>query len=159
MAKPMTGMEKRKATVDRRIALQMDTFIEAYGRWGTIKKACEVAKMSRTTFLAWIEDDRNGFRNRFADAKADFADEVEQTLFDQIKQPKPNPLLLIFANKAHKPDKYRDSARPTDVANASIDLIKEIRKQARQERRDSEAIEIEGEFRELPDSKNEQDAQ
>ena len=43
-----------------------------------------------------------------------FADWIESVLFSRLKDPKCNPLLIIFAMKAHKSSKYRDDAKPVD---------------------------------------------
>ena len=55
-----------------------------------------------------------GFRHRFEHAKHEFREDLESIMFNRLEDPKCHPVLLIFALKAHWPDKYRDVALDTD---------------------------------------------
>ena len=48
-------------------------------------------------------------RQRFERAKHEFRESLESIMFRRLEDPKGHPVLLIFALKAHWPDKYRET--------------------------------------------------
>jgi hypothetical protein len=98
--------------------MAQERFLDAYAEHGSITAACRVADLSRDTAHRWRNEDRNGFRRRYEDAQHTFREEkLEAAMFRRIFDPTGNrgsDILLMFALKAHWPDKYKDTAQPTD---------------------------------------------
>ena len=107
------------------VKARQDAFLEAYDKYGTIKHACNEIRIDRSTVTSWRNRDVNGFAARMNDARDDFAEEIEYTLFQRAKDPKCNPILVMFALKGLKPDKYRDNTVVTD--DTAKDVLKELR--------------------------------
>ena len=111
---------KQQQTFDRQ-----ETFLAAYRINGTIRTAAKEAEVHRVTVGRWLDSDTQGFRTRFNDAKYDFREDLEESaLLWRLREPNCPPLLVIFALKAHWPDKYRDDVKPAD--SAASDLIRKL---------------------------------
>ena len=107
------------------IKARQDLFLEAFEELGTITHACKKTGIGRSTYKRWKRDDKFDFITRFNDVKDDFAEEIEQTLFQRAKDPKSNPVLLIIALKGLLPDKYKDNAQIND--DTAKDIMKELK--------------------------------
>ena len=97
---------------------RQERFLVAYAEQGTITNAATLANVHRDTVHAWRNEDRYSFRRRFENAQHVFREvKLERVMFDRISEPAGNrgsDILLIFALKAHWPERYRDDARPAD---------------------------------------------
>ncbi len=129
MPKPkvkVNGNRGGNHTRDGLLKRQAD-FLKAYREVGTITHASKIANIDRNTVTKWDKLDYEGFRERFAEAKEEFADSLEQMAFQRIQQQKPtdNPVLLITLLNAHKPDKYRPKA--VDVDETARFILLELR--------------------------------
>ena len=102
------------------VIARQQAFLEEFDKRGTIKHACRAVGISRDTYRRWRKEYVNGFDELFSDIRDDFADEVELNLFQRAKDPDCNPVILIFALKGLKPDKYRDNAVVADESAKSI---------------------------------------
>lgn len=89
---------------------RQEAFLKAFSRRGTILRASKDVGITRQCAQRWWSDDVYGFRERLAGATADHSDRLEEKLFEQtLETEKPNPILLIFALKGAKREKYGDS--------------------------------------------------
>ena len=101
-------------------------FLREYKRLGTIVKASEATKIGRGTHYAWCRDDAE-YKAQFQDTKEDFAETVENVLFDRVlTDPKCAPVLVIFALKGLMRDKYGD--KPMEVAGEEEDLFARLQR-------------------------------
>ena len=116
--------EERK----RDAAKRKDIFQSAYEEWGTIKKACEVAGISRGTYKDWHKTDIE-FVKQFEFMKESFAESLEVLALERVQNPDKNrgsDVLLLGLLNANMPAKYRPSiAIDQDSAK---ELISEWRK-------------------------------
>lgn len=96
-------------------------FKNAFKKLGTIVKASEATGIARATHYQWCRDDAE-YKNTFHEAQADFAETVENVLFDRVLNDKKcAPVLVIFALKGLMRDKYGD--KPMEVAGEDEDLF------------------------------------
>jgi hypothetical protein len=103
---PPTLSSREKATWDRQ-----ERFLVAYSRVGSIRQAAPAASIERTAVWLWQKAGNFGFNGRFQNAKAQFAESLEEIMFERIRDPQGNrgsDVLLIFALKAHHRAKYGD---------------------------------------------------
>ena len=107
------------------IKARQDLFLSAFEEYGTIARACEETGIGRSTYKRWKRDDKFDFISRFNDVKENFAEDIELTLFQRAKDPKSNPVILIFALKGLLPDKYKDNAQVND--ETAKDIMKELK--------------------------------
>ena len=115
------------------------SFLAVYGKMGVIKRACKVAGVGRTTHYEWMEANPE-YRRAFEAAQEDAADSLEAEVYRRavkgVRKPvgwykgvaggyvrEYSDLLLMFALKALRPEKYRERV---DVRGtlASIDLTR-----------------------------------
>ena len=95
---------------DLAMKARQDAFLTAFATYGVVSKAAKEADVHRHTVSRWFDSDRDGFRQRLIDATAEHSDKLEAKLFNQVlDRENPNPILLIFALKGAKRDKYGDS--------------------------------------------------
>ncbi len=97
-----------------------EAFLRAFAGAGTVLSAAETARVDRGTVYRWLDGDVYEFRRRLELAKDNFADKVENVLFHEVFSEKPNPLLVIFTNKAHNRAKYGDSITVTNDRAAEL---------------------------------------
>jgi hypothetical protein len=107
------------------VKARQNMFLEAFDKHGTIKHACMETKIRRETVARWKREDVFGFVDRFDDAKEDYAEIIENVVFERAKRADCNPILQIFVLKALKPDKYRDQPVITD--DVAKDVMKDLR--------------------------------
>jgi len=124
--KPIDG--RSRATLDA-----MDRFLQAYRLVGTATHACEAAGVAVGTYDAWNNNDLHGFVKRLAQAKMDFASDLERQMFERIQAQKPgdNPTLLIFALKGHLRAKYQDNYESDDTDAQARTLFDELKRRAK----------------------------
>ena len=104
------------------VIARQNYFLRAYAEYGTITAACKSINIPRKTAHRWVAGDMEGFRDRFQEAREEFADSLEQMAFERLKQqgPRDNPVLLITMLNAHKPNKYRPQSSTDDESARRI---------------------------------------
>ena len=107
---PETSHLQGAGVVDRQ-----GRFLTAFAHHGTITYAAKEIGIDRRTVQLWFDNDSYDFRTRMAQATAEHSDRLEARLFQQtLDVDKPNPILLIFALKGAKRDKYGDHVTVTN---------------------------------------------
>lgn len=105
-----------------RVAIRQQAFLDAYEVYGTVLKACEVAKVPRSEHYRWLKNPRYAERFRAAEEHAVQALETEARRRAMVGNDKPvfyrgqpvaqvrefSDALMIFLLKAKRPDVYRD---------------------------------------------------
>ena len=111
-------------------------FLSAYEEWGTIKKACEVAGISREGYKNWHTGDLE-FVKQLEFMKESFAESLEVLALERVQNPDKNrgsDVLLLGLLNANMPAKYRPSiAIDQDSAK---ELITEWRKASQSVKKD-----------------------
>ena len=108
-------------TLTKRIMRErQDRFLAAYGDAGTVRDAAKAAGIHRDTAYSWYESNALDFQHRMDNARLDFGEKCESVLFHDIFGPKPNPILVIFTNKAHNRAKYGDALNVTNDKAAEL---------------------------------------
>ena len=121
-------------TTDRRIYDTQTRFLEEYQKCGTIKTAARAANISRETVRLWQRGSKLGFDDRFEASKETFRESLEEIMFERLKDPKTHPVLLIFALKAHHPDKYRDVVvMENDLGQRVISTLRDLQRRDQEE--------------------------
>ena len=151
-------------TQRERVAIRQQAVLEAYEIYGTVVKACEVARVARSEHYRWIRNKRYAARFREAEEHAIQALETEARRRAMVGIEKPifykgqaiahihsfSDGLLMFLLKAKRPDIYRDrgpngsgpaeppSPPPTD-ARVPTRLSRDLLEQALVELTDAES--------------------
>ena len=108
---------------------RQDAFIEGFLEYGTIRNGCKVARIDRKTVHRWNTGD-DAFADRFADAKKEFGEKLEEVIVGIVLDPeavKKSPILAITLLNANLPEKYRPTAGMVQEDTAR-ELIQEWRK-------------------------------
>ena len=109
-------------TQRQRVAIRQQAVLEAYEIYGTVAKACEVARVARSEHYRWLRNRRYAARFREAEEHAIQALETEARRRAMVGIEKPifykghavtyvrafSDGLLMFLLKAKRPDIYRD---------------------------------------------------
>ena len=151
-------------TQRERVAIRQQAVLEAYEIYGTVVKACEVARVARSEHYRWLRNKRYAARFREAEEHAIQALETEARRRAMVGIEKPifykglaiahihsySDRLLMFLLKAKRPDIYRDrgpsgpgpaaspSPPPTD-ARVPTRLSRDLLEQALVELTDAES--------------------
>jgi hypothetical protein len=107
-------------------------FLATYEEWGTIKRACEVADITRKTYKNWLFRDA-AFSSDMAEARRAFGEMLEGIALERVMNPdkgKGSDLLLLGMLNANMSEKYR----PTMALNedSAREVISELRKISRE---------------------------
>ena len=115
-------------------------FLECYREMGVIRRACKVAKVGRSSHYEWMEANPE-YRRAFEDAQEDAADSLEVEVYRRavkgVKKPvgwykgvaggyvrERSDLLLMFALKALRPEKFRERVDVRGVlAHLDVSLL------------------------------------
>ena len=118
------SLEREHGSAQSRKAI----FLAAYEEWGTVKKGCEAAGVTRHAYGRWTQRDPDFMRSVDL-MKQSFAESLEAIALDRVKNPDKNrgsDVLLLGLLNANKPAKFRPSvAMDQDSAK---ELITEWRK-------------------------------
>jgi hypothetical protein len=129
---PGKSNAQRKEDGDKRKAI----FLEAFEEWGTIKKGCEAAGVTRMAYGWWLKTDPD-FAKSVDLTRQSFSESLEMLALDRVKNPDKNrgsDLLLLGLLNANMPAKYRPSvALDQDSAK---ELITEWRKASQSAKKD-----------------------
>jgi hypothetical protein len=108
-------MPSSKNRVQSKLSRQ-ETFLKSFAVTNSVRKSAEKAGITRDSHRNWIRNDKDDFRTRFADAKEDFKEYLQDMMLDRVKAQKPgdNPVLLIAMANANIPEKFRPSTIVTD---------------------------------------------
>jgi len=85
----------------------------AFGVAGTVKGACEAAKIGRRTWYDWMEADPS-FAARVVDLTEEVTDELEEEAIARAKSG--SDTLIIFLLKSRRPGQYRERQEVTVVS-------------------------------------------
>lgn len=96
-------------------------FLTAYSQTGGIKRSGLAARCAPSCHYYWMDTDPD-YVEAFAQAQAMVGDMLEEEAIRRAMEF--SDTLLIFALKAHKPDKYREQSK-TDV-NVTVRLESSI---------------------------------
>ncbi|MEM7812576.1 MAG: hypothetical protein AAF532_13970 [Planctomycetota bacterium] len=99
-------------------------FIGAYVQHGTVRKAAEIAGVSRNTHSRWVKE-RPDYAEAFRDAVEDFADHWEEEAKRQAFGEEGSPKLIEFMLKALRPEKYRERVDVTRREDTLAGLTEE----------------------------------
>ena len=108
------------------VKARQDAFIAAYGECGSIRAACQASEVSRSAYYGWMNNNVQGFKEKFATARDMFREMLQDIAVERVKTQKPNdnPVLLIALLNAHYPELYKKDAQ---VTNAGKEIMEEIR--------------------------------
>jgi len=105
-----------------------EIFLSAFGEWGTIRKGCDAARITRETYAWWHKNDAD-FAKRVDLMRQSFAESLEAIALDRVKNPDKNrgsDVLLLGLLNANMPAKYRPSVAVDQ--DSAKELITEWRK-------------------------------
>jgi hypothetical protein len=71
-------------TFDQNVERNQSRFLALFPSIGTISKTCELVGLTRETIQQWCRSDRNGFRDKLADAKLQFSEYLENLALQRI---------------------------------------------------------------------------
>ena len=131
----MTPAKAPATNRDDAVKARQGAFLEAYAKVGNITESAALAGHDRAQVYRWSEADLHGFRERFHNAKERYADKLERLMHERLADPAGNrgsDVLLIFALKAVRREKYGDNGQPDD--EAARELIRELRALQRRNR-------------------------
>ena len=103
-------------------------FLAAYEEWGTVKKGCEAAGVTRHAYGRWTQRDPD-FSKSVDLMKQSFAESLESIALDRVKNPDKNrgsDVLLLGLLNANLPAKFRPSIAVDQ--DSAKELITEWRK-------------------------------
>mgnify|MGYP003140936028 CR=1 FL=1 len=103
-------------------------FLAAYEEWGTVKKGCEAAGVTRKAYEKWNERDPD-FTRSVDLVRQSFAESLEAIALERVKNPdksRGSDVLLLGLLNANMPAKYRPSVAVDQ--DSAKDLIREWRK-------------------------------
>jgi hypothetical protein len=102
-----------RATYDAKTLARQDAFLIAYAKLGNVSEAAHaVPNLHPETAYEWIREDTLGIRDRYQVAHREYADWLEATVRKRLEEPQFNgrlgsDVLLIAANNAHNPERWR----------------------------------------------------
>jgi hypothetical protein len=105
-----------------------EIFLEVFEEWGTVKKGCEAAGVTREAYSWWNKTDPD-FAKRVDLTRQSFAESLEAIALDRVKNPDKNrgsDVLLLGLLNANLPAKYRPSVAVDQ--DSAKELITEWRK-------------------------------
>jgi hypothetical protein len=103
----------------KEIEARQAAFLKAYGEVGTVRKACLLTEVGRSTVGNWQSMDILNFKAKIATAREMFRELIQDTMWERVKEQKPsdNPVLILALINAHWPEKYK-----RDAAGASAEV-------------------------------------
>lgn len=110
---------------------KQQAFLVAYEEWGTIRKACEIAGITRAGLWHWQQDPE--FARQADYARQSFAESLEGLALERVRNPDKNrgsDVLLIGLLNANMPQKYRPQFAMSE--DSAKELILEWRKAAKE---------------------------
>ena len=116
-------------TRQKRTWQSQERFLGHYASLGNVSAAAAGAGIDRTLPYLWEKQDRLGFKARWEAARQTFADALETTMHERLADPTGNrgsDILLMFALKAARPEKYKDNVVLTD--DGSKDMLVKLQK-------------------------------
>ena len=138
------SLKKKRALVagrtneerSRDAAKRKEIFLSAYEEWGTVKKACEAAGISRMGYRNWEKADPE-FVKHLDLMKQSFAESLEVLALERVQNPDKNrgsDVLLLGLLNANMPQKFRPQVAINE--DSAKELISEWRKASQVVKRD-----------------------
>ena len=135
----------KDSVVGKRTKARQDKFLAAYGEAGTIRGACTLSEVTRSTVADWRHRDVQNFKVRFETSNELFRESLQDLAFARVRLQKPdgNPVLLITLLNACWPEKYRrDTYRADDNAR---EMMIEWKKWKKSQEKGRKAVQAEKE--------------
>ena len=129
--------KSRATALDREARKRI--LIATLEEYGTIRKACKVSGIPRTTYDIWNRDDPE-FSQAMDLARRSFAESLEELALDRVRNPekgKGSDVLLLGLLNANMPHKFRPQLALNE--DSAKELITEWRKAAKEVKRDKPA--------------------
>ena len=121
----------------QRTIANQDAFLAVYREIGSVSKSAKEVGIDRTTVQGWARKDLHGFKEKYALAKEDFREYLQDMAVSRVQDQKPNdnPVLLITLLNAHWPEKYR---RDSNAASGEVkEMMGEWKKWVKENRKKS----------------------
>jgi len=134
-------MSDKQSTQELLRASQKKTLLVALEEWGTVRKACQVAGVSRPVFYQWNSNDPE-FSVGADLARKSFAESLEELALMRVRNPekgKGSDILLLGLLNANMPHKFRPQIAMNE--DSAKELIVEWRKAAKEVKKDRPAEE------------------
>ena len=99
-------------------------FLSRYCELGSILRSAIPAGIHRGTHYVWLQDDHCSYVERFESAKQTYSEYLESIMVQRLENPTGNrgsDILLMFAMKAHSPDKYGDKIAIDDRTRDALE--------------------------------------
>jgi hypothetical protein len=151
------GFPANPSTVNQQCWDRQEAFLIAYAQLGTIFHGAKATGLHRNTVNHWISTDLYSFKTRMELARQDYRDFLEGLIRERLVDPQGNrgsDILLMFANKAENPEKYREEVKVLGMEGPK-EMLARLKEMADRERKAQEALEaptIEAEYREMAPS-------
>lgn len=134
---------RSRASISKEIEAKQEAFLVAYGEVGTIRKACQLTEVGRSTVGDWEKKNVCNFKLKMTTAKEIFRELLQDTAWERVKLQKPgeNPLLHVMLINAHWPEKYK---RDANALTAEVkEMMGEWRQWKRKEGKRKVKVEVE----------------
>jgi hypothetical protein len=134
-------------TFDQNVERNQSRFLALFPSIGTISKTADAAGITRETVQAWCRSDRNGFRDKLADAKLQFSEFLENLALERLTEApignRGGDVLLISLLNHHV-----EGFRPT--VEVKHELGERVLSALRQANQRDASLAIDAEYKELP---------
>lgn len=141
MSEPSLNAGRNIAERKEDLVKRKQVFLKAYEQWGTVRAACHVVKISRSSYNRWHAEDIE-FAGELDQVKQAFAESLEELALARVRNPDKNrgsDILLIGLLNANMPSKYRPQFAMSE--DSAKELIVEWRKAAREVAREARPTE------------------
>ena len=115
---------------ERETYTRQASLLAIYGKYGTVKRAAEMAGVHRDSHRRWESDDVLGYRQRFRDAHATFVEGQEELLYalNAGLVPGQNVTGLLATLNANHPDKWRGNQQTLVVEDSVLQALASLQK-------------------------------
>ena len=80
----------KDSIVGKKTKARQDKFLAAYGEAGTIRGACTLSEITRSTVADWRQRDVQNFKVRFETSNELFRESLQDLAFERVWQQKPD---------------------------------------------------------------------
>jgi hypothetical protein len=150
------GFPTKPTRVDQRVWDNQQRFLRRYAERGKLALSAGDVGLSPMAVYKWLDKDKFSFNKRFELAYQAYRESLEEQMDEFIRDTKHNSQIAqIFRLKAAWPEKYREEIKPqsNDASRQLLDKLTEMARVEMEQRRLLEEGSVDGEYRELGDSK------